>query len=391
MPLSDVKCKNAKPEAKQYKLYDGEGLYLLIKPNGSKYWQMKYKYAEKEKTLSFGVYPEVSLLEARNKKLEARKLLRENLDPLAEKKAVKYQILLNSENNFKSVATEWHEKQKHLWTERHAQKVMRRLERDMFPFIGDLPINKITAPELLIILRKLEAKDAIDLTHRTQQTAGQIFRYAIATGKAERNIAADLKGAIKPLKKQSYARLKEDELPEFLKKLENYDGDLQTKIATKLLLLTFVRTGELRTAKWEEINFEKAEWRIPAERMKMRETHIVPLSHQVIKLFKKQFAISEGGEFIFPNRNKPSSYMSENTILFALYRMGYHNRTTGHGFRATASTILNENNFRTDVIERQLAHGERNKVRASYNYAQYLPERRKMMQWWADHIDSLVR
>ena len=390
MPLTDIKCKAAQPKIKQYKLSDSEGLYLLIKQSGGKYWQMKYRYAGKEKILSIGKYPEISLQEAREKKYEARKLLRENIDPSAEKKAAKHQILLGSENSFKSIATEWHEKQKHLWTALHAKKVMKRLERDMFPFIGDMPIDKITAPYLLSILRRIEAKDAIDLAHRTQQTAGQIFRYAIATGKAKHNIAADLKGAIKPIKKQSYARLKEEELPEFLEKLENYEGDIQTKIATKLLILTFVRTNELRAAKWEEINFDKAEWRIPAERMKMRETHIVPLSEQVQKLFAEQKQISGALEHIFPNRNRPITFISENTILYALYRMGYHTRTTAHGFRATASTILNENNFRPDVIERQLAHGERNKVRASYNFAQYLPERREMMQWWADYITNLT-
>ncbi len=229
----------------------------------------------------------------------------------------------------------------------------------------------------------------MDKAHRLHQTIGQILRYAIATGRAERDISADLRGALQPVRKSSYSYLKENELPELLTKLEGYQGDDQTKIGLKLLLLTFVRTIELRGAKWSEINFDQAQWRIPEERMKMREIHIVPLSHQVMTLLLELKELTGKYPYLFPNRNNYNTYISENTLLYALYRLGYHSRTTAHGFRSTASTILNENGFKSDAIERQLAHGDRNKVRSSYNYAQYLPERRDMMQWWADHIDAL--
>ncbi len=240
------------------------------------------------------------------------------------------------------------------------------------------------------MLRKIETRGALDITHRAMQTCSQIFRYAIITGRAKYNPAIDLRGALKSPGKSNHAYLEAAELPEFLSKLRAYDGHIQTRLAMDLLLLTFVRTTELRAAKWEEINLEKAEWRIPAERMKMREQHIVPLSRQAIEIIEEVRKLSGHGIYVFPSQNNPDKFMSENTMLYALYRLGYHSRATIHGFRATASTILNEHGFRADVIERQLAHGERNKVRAAYNHAQHLPERRDMMQWWADHLDGLV-
>jgi integrase len=243
--------------------------------------------------------------------------------------------------------------------------------------------------KLLSIIRIVENRDALDLSHRILQMCGQIFRYAIATSRAEHDISASLRGALRTRKKIHHARLQERELPEFLSELESYKGFLQTKLALKLLLITFVRTIELRGAKWEEIDFEKCEWRIPAERMKMRELHLVPLSRQAIAILNELKKITGNFEYIFPHINNPKRCMSENTLIYAIYRLGYHSRTTAHGFRATASTILNENGFHPDVIERQLAHTERNKVRASYNHAQYLPERCKMMQWWADYIDKV--
>jgi integrase len=388
MSLTSTSIQNAKPKLKPYKVFDAGGLYLKVYPNGSKYWQVKYRFAGKEKTVSIGVYPEVSLKEAREKRDEARKQLRDNIDPSADKITTKRQLILNSENNFKAISLEWHDKRKHLWTEKHQAKVIRKLELDIFPALGNTPVNEITAPQLLSVIRKIESNGTIDKAHRLLQTVGQIMRYAIATGRAERDISSDLRGALKPLKKESYAHLKEDELPELLQKLEKYDGEAQTKMAVKLLLLTFVRTIELRGAKWKEIDLDKAEWRVPEERMKMRKPHIVPLSKQVVKLLEELKLINGAYEHILPNRNNPKTFISENTILYALYRMGYHSRTTAHGFRATASTILNEHGFKPDVIERQLAHQERNKVRASYNYAQYLPERKIMMQWWADYIQK---
>lgn len=277
-----------------------------------------------------------------------------------------------------------------MWTPRRSSYTRRRLEANIFPLLGSKTINKITAPELLEVLREVEKRNALDLSHRLLQICGQIFRYAIATGKTERDISADLRGALKTRKKQNFACLREDELPEFFSRLESYDGDIQTKLGLKLLILTFVRSSELRSAKWEEINFEKAEWRIPAERMKMKEMHIVPLSKQALEILRGLYKLNSYRPFVFPSRTKPeTSFISENTLLYALYRMGYHSQATTHGFRATASTTLNEHGFRSDVIERQLAHGEKNKVRGAYNHAQYLKERREMVQWWADHLDKL--
>ncbi len=389
MSLTDIIAKNAKPQKTQFKLFDEKGLFLLITPNGSKYWRMKYRFDGKEKLLSFGTYPETSLKEARNKRDAARKQIQEGFDPSQEKKLAKLTRLINSENSFENVAREWHEKQNQRLTTKHSKTVLKRLETDMFPLLGSRPINQITAPELLVTIQKIEKRGAIDLAHRAMQTAGQILRYAIATGRAQRDISADLRGALTVRKKVNHANLKEDELPEFLQKLSNYEGDLRTKIALELLVLTFVRTGELRGAKWQEINFKSAEWHIPAERMKMREKHIVPLSKQVVELLHQIRTLHNNPDFVFPSHTNPNNSISENTLLYAMYRMGYHSRATPHGFRATASTILNERNFRSEVIEKQLAHGERNKVRASYNHAQYLPERREMMQWWANHLEKM--
>ena len=390
MPLNDIKCKSIKPKDKIFKVSDEKGLYLEVNPNGSKYWRLKYRFDGKEKRLAFGVYPEVSLKEARDKADEARRKIKDCIDPSAEKKLAKITRMVEAENSFEHVAREWHEKQKDRYTIKHHKAVLTRLENNTFPLLGSRPINQIKAPELLVTVQKIEKRGAVDLSHRVLQTCGQIFRYAIATGRTDRDISADLRGALTVRKKVNHANLKEDQLPEFLQRLENYHGELQTKIALQMLVLTFVRTAELRGMKWNEINLETSEWHIPAERMKMREKHIVPLSKQVIELLKQVRTLHNNKDFVFPSRINPHKPTSENTLIYAIYRMGYHSKTTAHGFRATASTILNEKNFRADVIEKQLAHGERNKVRASYNHAQYLPERKQMMQWWADYLDKLV-
>ncbi len=389
MPLSDVKVRNAKPDSKPYKLTDGDGMYLHVTPEGGKYWRLKYRFVGKEKLLALGVYPEVSLSDARERRLIARKTIAAGQDPSQVKQEAKRQAILKHENTFEAVAREWHTSRDNAWTKRYAANLLRRLEIDVFPKLGTRPITDITPPELLSVIRVIEKRDALDLAQRMMQTCGQIFMYAIATGHAVRNPTADLKGALKTPARKHYAHLKEDELPEFLQKLETYDGNIQTKLALKLLILTFVRTSELRGAEWQEINFDTAEWRIPAERMKMRDPHIIPLSRQTVVILRELQKHSGNRQHVLPNHHKPLSFMSENTMLYALYRMGYHSRTTGHGFRATASTILNENRFPPDVIERQLAHAERNKIRAAYNHAQYLPERRKMMQWWANYLDGL--
>ena len=388
MPLTDILAKAAKPKNKPYKIADTDGMYLLVDPQGRKYWRLKYRFGGRERKFAIGVYPEVSLKEARIIRDEARKKLREGVDPSWQKQEQKRQIAFGLASSFELIAREWLENQRAKWTPKHLAATETRMERNLFPALGSRPIKEITPAELLAVLKKMESRDAIDLAHRGQQTAGQIFRYAVATGRAERDITVDLRGALKTRKKVNHAYLTESELPKFLAKLKTYDGDLQTKIATMLLVLTFVRTTELRAAKWEELAIEKAEWRIPAERMKMREPHIVPLTPLVCRLFTEMRHMTGNSEFIFPNRNRPATYMSENTILYALYRMGYHSRTTAHGFRATASTILHEHEFNSDVIEAQLAHSKRNKVRASYDHSKFLPQRRELMQWWADFINT---
>ena len=391
MSLTDAAVRTAKPKDKPYKLTDGDGMFLYVHPSGSKYWRLKYRFAGKEKLLALGVYPEVSLGDARERRAQARKALAAGNDPGEVKKEAKRLASLKSENTFEAVAREWHEQQKHKWVPHYSTCVLNRLETYIFTKIGNRPIADIGAQELLVPLRVVEKSGALDLAQRIMQSCGQIFMYAIATGRAERNPVPDLRGALKTPVKTHLAHLKADDLPDYLQKLEAYDGAPETKMALKMLLLTFVRTTELRAAEWTEINLDKAEWRIPAERMKMRDPHIVPLSNQAVAVLRDLEKRTGKRQYLFPNQQKSDKFMSENTMLYALYRMGYHSRTTGHGFRSTASTILNENGFLPDVIERQLAHCERNKVRAAYNHAQHLPERRKMMQWWADYLDGTAK
>lgn len=386
--LSDAKVRNAKPRAKRYKLGDGEGLFLFVMPSGSKYWRLKYFFAGKEKLLALGVYPEVSLADARERRGQARKILAAGNDPAEIKKKAKRLEVLKGANVFESVAREWLERRKHEWASITAEVARARLETYVLPKLGQRPIADITAPEVLTMLRIVEDKGTLETTRRVMSICGQIFMYAIATGRAERNPVPDLRGALKTPVVKHYSFLEAGDLPEFLTKLDAYDGSSQTKLALRLLLLTFVRTNELRGAQWTEIDWNKAEWRIPAERMKMKELHIVPLSKQTIAVLRELEQQTGHRTYVFPNQQNPAKFMSENTMLYALYRMGYHSRATGHGFRSTASTILNEHGFRADVIERQLAHGERNSVRAAYNHAQYLGERREMMQWWADYLEK---
>jgi integrase len=388
--LSDTVVRNAKPKIKPYKLSDGDGLFLVVMPNGSKYWRMKYFISAKEKTLALGVYPDVSLADAREKRGQARKVLATGSDPSDSKKAAKRSAILQNANSFEVVSREWLERRIHVLAPSTYRSRLRRLENYILPSLGSKPIASLSAVDVLDMARIVEKKGTLELARRATQMTGQIFMYAIATGRAERNPVPDLRGALKPPVVKHRAYLQENELPDYLQKLETYDGHPQTKLALRLLLLTFVRTTELRAAEWNEIDWGKSEWRIPASRMKMKEIHVVPLAPQSIAVLKELKKISGGLGFVFPNLHNSKTFMSENTMLYALYRMGYHSRATGHGFRSTASTILNENGYRPDVIERQLAHGERNAVRAAYNHAQYLPERREMMQWWADYLDGVV-
>jgi integrase len=362
--LTDIAIKRTKAGNGIKKLSDGNGLVLLVYPNGSKYWQYRYRYLGKEKSLSLGIYPEVTLAEARLKLIDARKVISDGQDPSEARKALKRQAMVSAENNCEIIAREWIAAKSPAWTPRYTKFLIKRLENDLFPKLGSRPIRDISAPELLSVVRVIEKRGALELANRALQYCGQVFMYGIATGRADRNPANDLKGALKTHVKKHFAHLKAIELPEFLEKVRAYEGHPQTKLAVTLLMLTFVRTTELRGATWDEIDLDKAEWRIPAERMKMRRSHIVPLSRQAVAAFKELQRLNGQWEYVFPNPYKPIKHMSENAVLYALYRMGYHSRTTGHGFRHTASTILNESGlFYGDVIERQLAHVPGNKVR----------------------------
>jgi integrase len=391
MPLTDIKIKNAKPAEKPFKISDGGGLFIVVQPTGGKWWRYKYRFAGKEKLLALGAYPDVGLAEARELHSQARKVLAAGNDPSEVKKVPKRLVTLKAENNLEAIAREWHAQHLHEWAEHYARDVINRLETHIFPKLGSRPIADITATDLLSCLKVIEKSGALDMAQRMMQTCGQVFRYAIVTGRINQNPVNDLKGALKTPVRKHHAHLKANELPEYLQKLEAYDGDPQTKIALKLLLLTFVRTTELRGALWQEINFDKTEWHIPASRMKMKNPHIVPLCTQAIAVLRELQRHSGNREHVFPNQTRPTKCMSENTMLFALYRMGYHSRATGHGFRATACTILYENGFTEDLVERQLAHAKRNKVRAAYDHAQFIEPRRKMMQWCGNYLARIQK
>lgn len=372
------------------KLHDGGGVYLWVYADGKKYWRLRYWINSKEKSLSLGVYPDVGLKEARLRRDDNRKIMVESLDPSATRKAAKLRRKIAAENSFEAVAREWYGKQLHTWVAHHATDVLQRLEKNAFPDIGVIPISEVEAPELLAIARKIEKRGAYDLAHRVMQVCGQVFRYGIATGRCKRDIAADLRGALTPHVKRHQAAVRPEELPDLLRAIDTYTqfGDKQTMFALQLLALTFVRTNELIGAEWSEFDLEAGIWSIPAERMKMRTEHLVPLATQAIAILGELKVLAGQSRYVLPGRNSDKP-MSNNTMLFALYRLGYKGKMTGHGFRAVASTILNEQGWRPDVIERQLAHCERNEVRGAYNRAEYLPDRTKMMRAWADFVDGL--
>ncbi len=371
MPLTDAACRNAKPSEKPRKLADAGNLYLLVQPTGSRLWRMNYRFAGKQKTLAFGKYPEVSLGEARARRDEARMILASGLDP-ADPKPV-------DAISFEDVGREWL-KARIDWSPGHTSRVVSRMEADIFPQIGHIAVSKLEAPAILAALRKIEDRGAFEIAKRLRQTIGQIMRYAIATGRASRDPAADLRGAMKPSPRVRHmAALREKDLPDFMRALTGYQGDVRTRLAIEFVMHTFVRTGEIRTARWSEIEGDL--WRIPAERMKMGREHVVPLSSRAAAILEQLRGMGDE-EFI--------CRMSENTMIYAMYRMGYHSRATIHGFRSTASTILNESGlWSPDAIERQLAHVPGNVVRSAYNAAQYLPERRRMMEWWSDYLEKI--
>ena len=361
-----------------------------MKKNGSKYWRLKYRYLGKEKTLAIGVYPEVTLEDAREDTTKARNLLnKEGKDPSSEKRLGKLALTKQAETAFASIAMEWIGIND-MWTDAHSKRVTTSLERDVFPMIGHRPISEIQPPEVLAVIRAVEDRDALDVASRILQRCSSVFRYAIQTGRATTNPASELKGVLRTRKVQHVASVPRAELPKLIEAIDQYDGNPITTYALQLLLLTFVRPGELRGAKWEEFDIDKAEWRIPAERMKMGSEHIVPLSRQSLELLEKIRPITGVSELVFHGERTRIKPISENTMTYALYRLGYKGRATPHGFRATASSILNEQGLNPDAIERQLSHVDRNQVRSAYtHHARYLAERREMMQWWADYLDSM--
>lgn len=407
MPLTDPAVRNAKPGIKptgeltenSYRIADERGMYLEVYPNGSKYWRMKYRYAGKEKRIALGVYPEITLKEARKKRDDARALLAEGTDPGQAKQAQKRADKLSAANSFEAVAREWYGKQAHTWGKTHAADVLRRLEANAFPAIGHRGIKEIDPPELLEMARKIESRGAHDLAHRVLQVCGQVFRYGVSTGRCARDPIPDLRGTLTPHDTKHQAAIKPEELPALMRAIGTYDqtGDKQTMLALKLLALTFVRTNELIGAEWVEFDLDNALWIIPATRMKLKKSmkdagvneHVVPLSEQAIAILRELQPMAGGSRFVFPGRNRDKP-ISNNTMLFALYRLGYKGKMTGHGFRSVASTALNEMGFRADVIERQLAHCERNEVRGAYNRAEYLQERREMMQHWGNYLDAVA-
>ena len=391
MPLTDTAAKNAKAQDKPVKLFDGGGLFLLVTPNGGKLWRLKYRFGGKEKLLSIGAYPIISLKEAREKREEAKKMLAAGVDPGHSKKAAKAAGRLVESSVFEVVAREWHAKYSVSWSESNKAKVLARLENDVFPFIGNKPAGEVGAPELLEALRRIEKRGAVDTAHRALQDCSRVFRYAIATGRAERDTAADLRGALTPVKGGNFASITEPQkVGRLLRAIDGYESNFIVGSALKLAPLVFVRPGELRQAEWAEFNFGAAEWRIPAAKMKARQLHIVPLSHQALAILRELQRFTGQENYCFPAFRGKGRPISDVTLLAALRTLGYlPGQMTVHGFRSMASTLLNELGYNRDWIERQLAHGERNSVRAAYNYAEYLPERRQMMQEWADFLDKL--
>jgi integrase len=395
MALTETKIRASKATEKPVKLFDGGGLYLLVNPGGTRWWRLKYRLAGRERGLSLGVYPDVTLKTARERRDEARRMLANGIDPSLHRRMAKGA----REHTFESVAKEWlslqekppaHSKHSAL-TSVTVTKTRWMLNAFLIPEFGARPIGEIAAPELLAALRKIESRGKHETAHRAKQLAGRVFRYAVATGRAIRDPSGDLRGALAPVNPQNRAAITEPgRIGELLRAIDGYEGQPMTACALKFAPLVFVRPGELRAAEWSEFDLDAAEWRIPADRMKMREPHVVPLSRQATAVLRTIQLLTGTGRYVFPSLRTPTRPMSENTVNAALRRLGYaKDEMTGHGFRALASTCLNEQGWAPDVIELQLAHAERNKVRAAYNRAARLADRRKMMQAWADYLDSL--
>jgi integrase len=392
MALSDTAIKNAKLQEKQYKIFDEKGLYVLVNSSG-KYFRFDFRFNRKRKTLALGVYPDVTLKQAREKRDDARSKVANGIDPTLIKKIEKKTSNELKSNSFEFVAREWFTKKMPTWERSHSKTIIRRLEANIFPWLGNCPVSEIKPSEILECLRRIEERNAIETAHRVHQITGQIFRYAVATGRCERDPSGDLKGAIPPTKPSHMATITDPEqIGALIRAISGYKGYITTKCALMMAPLVFVRPGELRHAEWNEINFEQAEWKIPAQKMKIKTPHIVPLSTQALRILADLRPLTGRGKYIFPSLRSSERPMSSNTVLAALRRMGYQkDEMSGHGFRAMASTILHEKGWRDDCIERQLAHAERNKVEAAYNYAQHLSERKKMMQFWSDYLDEISK
>ena len=390
MALSDTTVKNAKPAAKPRRLFDRDGLYLEVSPGGGKWWRFKYRYAGKEKRLSLGVYPDVELKKARKRTSDARQLLADGIDPSANRKATKAARADRAANSFEIVAREWITKQMPTWAENHGGRILARFENDIFPWIGGRPVAEVTAPELLEAMRRIEKRGALETAHRALSTCGQVFRYAVATGRAQRDPSGDLRGALPPVKAEHLAAITEPKrAAELLRMIDAYEGTLTVRCALRLAPLVFVRPGELRTAEWAHIDLDAAEWRYTVT--KTNTPHIVPLSTQAVAILRELQPLTGRGRYVFSSARTSQRPMSDNAILAALRRMGIaKEEMSGHGFRAMERTILDEVlGFRPDFIEHQLAHAVRDPNGRAYNRTAHLPERRKMMQAWSDYLGEL--
>lgn len=395
MALTELQVKNAKPTVKPYKLSDGGGLFMLVHTNGGRYWRLAYRFEGKQKTLALGVYPDVGLAEARERRDQARKLLANEKDPGAVKLEQRARVAALSEHSFEVIAREWFAKHSPNWKENHSSKILARLENDVFPWIGTRPIAEIAAPLLLGAIRRIEARGALETAHRVLAICGQVFRYAVATGRAGRDPTGDLRGALPPVKRGNHFAAITDpkKVGELLRDIDGYQGSFVVQCAFKLSPMLFVRPGELRKMEWDEIDLENAEWLIPAEKMKMGVAHIVPLATQAVAIMREIQPLTGYGKYVFQGERDHDRPMSDNAIRSALRRMGWANdEMTPHGFRAMASTILDNMGYKQEWLERQLAHEEPNKIKAAYKreaWRMYLPERTAMMQAWADYLDKL--
>lgn len=386
MALTDIQIRRAKPQDKPYTLSDGLGLALLINPNGSKGWRFRYRFNDKAKLMSFGSYSLVSLAEAREKRDVARKQVANGIDPVEERKVQKLALKISTENSFEAISREWHTNKADRWTVAYREEIIKTFEQDVFPFIGHRPISEIKPLELLEVLRRIEKRGALEKTRKVRQRCGEVFRYAIITGRAEYNPAPDLAIALAVPKQKNHPYLSVEELRHFVRDLEAYTGSIITKNATKIVMLTGVRTQEMRFATWSEIDLERGVWEIPAERMKMRRPHLIPLSTQVKCIFEQLKPITGHYPYIFIGRNNRKKPISKESVSQVIELLGYKGRATGHGFRHTMSTILHESGYESAWIELQLAHVDRNKIRGIYNHAQHIESRRVMLQAYSDML-----